>query len=213
MKTMSVEPSPRSNDAEDAAALRILAHPMRIRILGSLRSEGPATSTILAKRLGSDTGQTSFHVRVLHRGGFVEELPDRGNRRERWWQAATLATNWRPLSDYTESEVRTAFSDFERAANSAWSTMLHQYLSDRDSWSKEWVAAAGSYDFWIRLTPEGLTELSDTLREVILKHSLPIDADEEPPDANDVVILLHAFPQRRAPGGKAIQGMYGFERG
>lgn len=205
-------PRPDSNDEVDAAALRVLAHPMRIRILGSLRREGPATSTILAKRLATDTGQTSFHVRSLHEAGFVEELPDRGKGRERWWQAVTLATSWRPLSDYAEPEVRTAFADFERAANAVWTTLLHEYLNDRDSWPQEWIEAAGSYDLWVRLSPAGLRKLTEEMRELIKKHSLPPDAADEP-DASDVVVLMHAFPRRPSTATTPIAGWYGFERG
>ena len=47
----------------DATALKALAHPVRLRMLGMLRVDGPATATQLAARLGLNSGATSYHLR------------------------------------------------------------------------------------------------------------------------------------------------------
>lgn len=196
-------------ERQDAEAMRMLAHPLRIKILGSLRHEGPATSAILARRLSTDTGQTSFHLRFLAKGGFIEEMPERGKGRERWWRAASASTIWRAPSEYSTPEVVRAMSDFERAANAVWSQLLGEYLSERAGWSPAWVDAAGSEDLWIRTTPERLSRLMEELEAAVLRCDL---GDEEQPDASDVVVLLHAFPRkagqdkRRGP----VAGWYGF---
>jgi len=196
------------NEVQDAAALRILSHPMRIRILGSLRQEGPATATMLARRLGTDSGQTSFHVRMLHKGGFVEEEPNKGKGRERWWRAASPSTTWRRPSELSE-EVRFAFSEFERAANLVWTQLFEEYLRERSQWSPAWVDAAGSIDVWVRLTPERLRKLNQEIYETIRRYDL---GDEEDADASDVVLLIHSFPRRSREGGPKppIAGWYGF---
>jgi DNA-binding transcriptional ArsR family regulator len=62
-----------------------MAHPLRLEILGLL-VEGPATASILARRLGESSGTTSYHLRVLARAGAVVEEPELGTRRERWWR-------------------------------------------------------------------------------------------------------------------------------
>ena len=49
----------------DASALRVLAHPLRSRLLSALRRGGPATATELAKTLGTNSGATSYHLRKL----------------------------------------------------------------------------------------------------------------------------------------------------
>src|ERR1700754_3119944 len=66
----------------DVGAMRAMAHPLRMKILGSLRIDGPATSAILARRLNTDSGQTSHHLRQLAKYGFVTEAPElhRGGR-------------------------------------------------------------------------------------------------------------------------------------
>src|SRR5690606_34588991 len=76
----------------DAMALRALAHPQRLRMLGMLRVDGPATATSLAQRMGLNSGATSYHLRQLARHGFIVEDETRGNARDRWWRAAHEST-------------------------------------------------------------------------------------------------------------------------
>lgn len=189
-----------ANDAEndgageirDAAAIRTLSHPLRIRILGSLRQEGDATSAMLAQRLHTNSGQTSFHLRKLHDGGFVEEIPEKGTRRERWWKAATASTIWRLPSEYA-SEASAAMSEFERAANVVLTQLHNEYLSERSDWSSAWVDAAGTADTWIRITPARLIELRNELEATIQRFDM---GNESAPDASGVVVLVNAFPRR-----------------
>ena len=76
----------------DAAGLKALAHPVRLRMLGMLRIDGPATATSLAARLGLNSGATSYHLRQLADHGFIVDDQERGNGRERWWRAAHAST-------------------------------------------------------------------------------------------------------------------------
>src|SRR6478735_11898073 len=73
---------------DDTARLKALAHPLRVRLLGLLRTYGPSTATALARRVDQSSGVTSYHLRQLESSGFVVEDTERGNRRERWWKAA-----------------------------------------------------------------------------------------------------------------------------
>ena len=63
MDLTSITPSP--------SGLQALSHPVRLRMLGLLRTEGPATATTLAPQLGLNTGATSYHLRQLAQHGFV----------------------------------------------------------------------------------------------------------------------------------------------
>jgi len=80
----------------DPAALEALAHPLRNRLLGLLRTDGPATASGLAQRVGESSGVTSYHLRKLAEVGFVEEETERGTKRERWWRSVHTATTWSP---------------------------------------------------------------------------------------------------------------------
>ena len=75
----------------DAAALKVLAHPLRSRLLSALRVDGPATATALAARLGD---QLRRHV--LPPAQARVRRPGRGHRRGRG-QAPALAGR-RPTS-------------------------------------------------------------------------------------------------------------------
>src|SRR4051812_17674544 len=57
----------------DAAALKVLAHPLRSRLLSALRIDGPATATDLAARLSTNSGATSYHLRKLESVGLVSD--------------------------------------------------------------------------------------------------------------------------------------------
>ena len=94
----------------DARAIRVLAHPLRSRLLTALRTGGPATATALARRLDTNTGATSYHLRKLASVGLVEETED-GRGRERWWRASTPSHGW------TERDVA---GDADAEAASDW---------------------------------------------------------------------------------------------
>lgn len=176
-----------------------MAHPLRMRILGSLRIDGPATSAMLARRLDTDSGQTSHHLRQLARFGFVVEAPElgKGSRgRERWWRAGHDTTSWNDLAEFGQ-EGSEAVQAFENVAHRVWAQMLARYRAQagRGEWSPAWVEASGSGDFPIRTTPEGLSALLAEIHEVISRHDLGTEAG---PDAETVILLVHGFP-RKAP--------------
>jgi DNA-binding transcriptional ArsR family regulator len=66
--------------------LRGLLHPIRVRLLFLLESDGPATASQLGRRIGQSSGVTSYHLRILADLGFVEDDPEHGNGRDRWWR-------------------------------------------------------------------------------------------------------------------------------
>ncbi|MFD6666158.1 helix-turn-helix domain-containing protein, partial [Micromonospora chalcea] len=69
----------------DPRAMRALAHPTRLRLLGELRLRGPQTVGMLSERTGEAVGSVSYHVGKLAEHGFVTEAPDLArDRRERW---------------------------------------------------------------------------------------------------------------------------------
>ena len=51
------------------------------------RFGGPATASQLAEKLGESSGATSYHLRQLAAHGFIEDAPEHGKGRERWWKA------------------------------------------------------------------------------------------------------------------------------
>ena len=64
--------------------LKALGHPLRLRVLEMLGTEGVAglTNRELAQRLGVDPGHLHFHVRMLLRAGLIQ-LAEGGRGREK----------------------------------------------------------------------------------------------------------------------------------
>src|SRR5277367_3001468 len=84
----------------DPRALRAYAHPVRMALVGLLRTEGPLTATRAAELLGASSGTCSFHLRQLARYGLVEEAGG-GTGREKPWRATTTSTAWDPAGGGT----------------------------------------------------------------------------------------------------------------
>src|SRR4051812_24448381 len=76
----------------DPGSLRAVAHPVRVQILSRLPVDGPPTSAALPRRLKERSRPTSWHLAKLAEHGLIEEVPERGTLRERWWRAT--APGW-----------------------------------------------------------------------------------------------------------------------
>ena len=131
------------------AQLQTLAHPLRSRLLGALRFHGPATSTALAARLGTNSGATSYHLRQLAEAGLVEDDPERSNGRDRWWRSVHDATSWRSTDYDDDPDARAADDWLVRRQAHVSNGWLNDWLDGRDDWSPEWRDAADH----VRLPP------------------------------------------------------------
>jgi predicted ArsR family transcriptional regulator len=175
----------------DSKRLRVLAHPLRMRLLGLLRFDGPATATALARRLGTNSGQTSYHLRQLADVGLVEDVAERGSGRERWWQAAHRSTSWSSVDFRDDPDDRAADDWLAGHVARTHARWMQNWLDARPEWSAEWLEAADQSDFNLRLTPERARALASQLHEVIERYRDEHDTD---PEAERVTVILHSFP-------------------
>src|SRR5260370_30464032 len=74
----------------DPRALRALAHPIRLALLGMLRSEGLLTATRAGELLGESSASCSFHLRQLAKYGLVEEARGGQGRQPPWRATAPV---------------------------------------------------------------------------------------------------------------------------
>ncbi|CAG7572408.1 helix-turn-helix protein [Barrientosiimonas humi] len=187
----------------DATALKALAHPARLRMLGMLRTDGPATASQLAERMGLNSGATSYHLRQLEQYGFVKEDSARGNKRDRWWRAAHQSTRTRP-GDYDDLDDRAAYAAYRRTVVGQHVATMQSAAAEFDDLPREWAEASTESDWSIWLTPEQSREVVRKLGEV-LEEAMDLEAPEgeRPADAEIFSLLLHAFP---APGRVAQPG-------
>lgn len=137
----------------DAAALKVLAHPLRSRLLSALRREGPATATDLAKALSTNSGATSYHLRKLESVGLVADTGD-GEGKRRLWRAATDSHQW-TVSDFADDEdSETALNWLVRHYSRQLNEHFERWLDVEGSWPLGWRDAAGMSDTFLLATPE-----------------------------------------------------------
>ncbi len=174
----------------DANGLKALAHPVRLRILGLLRLDGPATASGLAERLGLNSGATSYHLRHLERHGFVLDDAELGNGRDRWWRAAHESTR-AARGELTEEE-REASDAFGQAIALLHTEQVQRAVEEWPLLPQEWRAASTLSDWHLRLTPARALELTDTLDRLVSTW------DEDPVGGEGTqpfVVIVHAFPR------------------
>ncbi|MDQ2813213.1 MAG: helix-turn-helix domain-containing protein [Actinomycetota bacterium] len=182
----------------DPRALRAYAHPVRMKLVGLLRTEGPLTATRAAGLLGESSGTCSFHLRQLARYGLVEEAGG-GTGREKPWRATTALTDWDATPD--EPEAAAAASLLNTIVAAGYFEQLTRWLQARPDQPPEWQRADWLGDRILWVTAEELDllggkvlELVDTYFERQLKPEL------RPPDARQVSYLHLAFPNDLRPG-------------
>ncbi|GAA2958273.1 winged helix-turn-helix domain-containing protein [Streptomyces enissocaesilis] len=190
------EPDTREPDSRvlDARSLRGLAHPLRIQLLKSLRHDGPATASQLAQRLGESSGATSYHLRQLASHGFVEDDPERGKGRERWWRAAQEGTTFsRELHNSPDPAVRGAADLFMHEIANIHTQEVSTWLGTAREWPEEWAGASDLSDFTLQLTPGQLKELNEKIHALINSyHGLSVSGE----DSAQVRLHTHSFPRR-----------------
>lgn len=185
---MSDRPPLPSVRVSDPRTLRGLAHPLRVRMLGALRLHGPSTATLLGQRLSESSGATSYHLRELHRFGFVEDSPDRGTGRERWWQAAHRSTAW-SSSDFTGAGAIVA-DELQHWVVANRGRVLNAFLEQRGELPPEWTAISTFNDLPLHLTPASAQRLADELTALLLRWS--DEEGEEPCTTGTMVVNAFA---------------------
>ena len=148
--------------------IRALSHPLRVQILGLLRTYGPATASGLAARLGLSSGALSYHLRQLERYGFIVDDDSRGDGRDRWWRAAHRSTTFNSTDlDPSVAEVGEAY---ERGVIAALSASLTRAYDGRSGLSPEWQDTFDMSDVLLQTTPEEALQLSRELLAVMRKY-------------------------------------------
>jgi DNA-binding transcriptional ArsR family regulator len=181
----------------DARSLRGIAHPLRTRILGLLRVEGPSTATRLAQRLGQSSGATSYHLRQLAAYGFVVEESRPGKRRERWWRAAHRST-WllpRMLREEAEGEDTEALiGDYLNAVAATYVRTIHTFVEHAHTLPPEWEDAGALSDVALMLTVDEAVALRRELLELVGRYRRA-DAGDAPESARLVDVQWQLLPR------------------
>jgi DNA-binding transcriptional ArsR family regulator len=179
----------------DPRAMRALAHPLRLRLLGELRMRGPQSVGMLCDLLDEAPGSISYHVGKLAEFGFVEEAPELArDRRERWWRSAHRVTSWEPLGLLESPDQRAALGALRRAVLQRYVATLEEYLEAEPSLPAEWVSAAVSSDVFLHLTSDDLAELRSELEALAGRWEQRSNPDRD--GARPVTLIYQAFPRQ-----------------
>ncbi|GLX01782.1 helix-turn-helix domain-containing protein [Microtetraspora sp. NBRC 16547] len=177
----------------DPRTLKAVAHPLRVRLLGALRIDGPATATELAAKFGESSGSTSYHLRQLAKYGFVEEDSEQRDRRERRWRAAHAYTSWSNTALSGAPEGREAVAFMRRRQMEVLREAVEAFDRDSASWGAEWIEAAGMADDVVRLTPASVAALYGRVSALLRELE---EHDKDAPDAERVSVFVSAHPVR-----------------
>jgi DNA-binding transcriptional ArsR family regulator len=185
--------------AEDTLVLRAFAHPMRQEILDAL-ALGPATSSMLARAMKSNTGVLSYHLRELGKSGLIERDAERSRGRAVYWKLARDDVRFDdPAVSAQPARARTA-ADLSLARTMR---AVRAYLGRTDL-DRDWHDAALFSRSSMHLTAGQLAALSAEYLELVQRWSRRAQRGE--PGAQPVRLTLFAFPDlpgtdpARAPG-------------
>lgn len=183
-------------------ALRVLAHPLRSRLLAELRVHGEATATDLARALQTHTGATSYHLRQLAEVGLIEDTGT-GIGKRRVWRA-------RPGADDAPDPDGPP-QDEDEASVAQWLALDYlahfhdratRWVQDRTDWPAPWQVC-GLEDHLVQVTAEQLTALRAELVEVMERYRR---VGQGNPQAKRVVVYTCALPVDRREDGPVTPG-------
>lgn len=184
----SITPTPQQ--------LKALTHPTRLRMLGMLRIDGPATATTLAARLGINTGAASYHLRQLAQHGWVVDDESRGNARDRWWKAAHRSTVT-DRDSVKDQDARETAEAYIQSVVVVMTELMQRAVEELPLVPKEWSDASTFSDWVIKLTPARAKALVETLATTLSE----VEEEEGAEGAEDFVVQLSSFPYPGRVGG------------
>ena len=176
----------------DPRALRALAHPTRLKLVGLLRKHGPLTATQAGVLLDEVPASASFHLRQLAKYGLVEEAPG-GRGRERPWQATARFTSWSGVGAGPEMEA--ADQVLSSLVADRYREQFVGWLSERSQQPLEWQKAASYGDLAVYVTAEELERVGEQMRAVLEPFLARLDDPAaRPEDSRLVTVIQLAFP-------------------
>jgi DNA-binding transcriptional ArsR family regulator len=192
-----LHPDVPHRDVRDPATLRALAHPVRVRLLEALIQHSPATATELADRIGETQANCSWHLRQLHRYGFVEEVEGKG--RQRPWQ---LVRQTFSLDLWGADEPD---SPYALASDAMWDVLLDREVDAIRNWrtakfhdAPEWRQATSEWQTWAWLTADELTTFTSELAELAERHLIAridrVDPAKRPPGCRPLRFVAWTTP-------------------
>jgi DNA-binding transcriptional ArsR family regulator len=186
----------------DAPALRVLAHPLRARLLSQLRLHGPATATELADRLRTNTGATSYHLRRLEEAGLVSDTGTGAGKR-RVWEASSRGHDWEPSDFAGDPEAEASLAWLARHYHSTLTERVERWAERSPAWPAEWRDTLGSGDDGVTVTAAQARAMWEEISALVARYR---GAGTGDPDAIRVLVWTHLLPLDDRPPGDRTTG-------
>lgn len=180
------------------AALKALAHPLRVRIFDILSTRGALTASKLGEIVSESSGSTSYHLRQLAKHGLVREVKGKGTARERWWERIPGAVSVSPLEHDSPAERAAAGAIGQEALRLRNERSLRFLGSTVPETHSEWLRtwrdgiAFATVDVWA--TPQQLAAIVEAWHAFAAEHLTPLTPQEGTPGTFPVEIHFDAFP-------------------
>lgn len=176
----------------DPRALRAYAHPIRLKLLGLMRLEGPLTATRAAAAIGESVASCSFHLRQMAKYGLIEAA-EGGRGREKPWRAISMGMSWD--SDSPDPATAEASLALDLALVRTYHDVMSDWLRSRTREPDAWRQAARFNDELLMMTAEELAALRDEISGLIepFRRGGPAGPGH-PRGARPVMMLRLAFP-------------------
>lgn len=158
--------------------LRAMAHPLRLEIMERVGRLGTARAADLAAELGIPANSVSYHLRILARGGVIEEAPEAArDRRDRVWRLTQLSyragnvdrtiaggmTETDP--EYFAASDATSLAVFDWM-RTAWSAAIGRHSSGEPSAE---TGPGGLFATSVRLTAAEMREVNRAVSEILVE--------------------------------------------
>jgi len=187
----------RPVELTDPRALRALAHPTRLALVGLLRRKGSLTATQAAAHIGESPSSCSFHMRQLAKYGLVEEAPG-GRGRERPWQATAFFTSWPNVA--RDPELAAAADLLSAVVVERLFEQVMRWLEAKAADPPEWQEAATFGDTMLHLTADELADLQREIETLLNRYTDRVAAPEvRPAGSRSVTAMFFAFPYHEEP--------------
>lgn len=184
-------------EVTDPTALRALAHPVRLRLLGLVREHRPVTAARLARLVDESTASVSYHLSVLERHGFIERDPAPGEtRRHKPWR--TTFDSLRITGRGTGQDL--GLPPLQTPEGALLSTLLAHtraqqdaYVSGDASLTAHWQDVGAFVLTRLVLTEEEVDRMSEEVSAVLDRYR-GHEGDAPAPDRSRVSVSFVAVP-------------------
>jgi hypothetical protein len=167
----------------DPKALRALSHPFRWKLINLLTDEGAQTATQCSERLDESVASCSYHLNMLAKYGFVEEVEGPG--RQKPWRLVSVRQSISP--DGLDPEGAMAAEAAVMAYLDQEFDRLRERLILRKLLTEDWRETVGTTGSTKFLTVEEAAAYKDELDALLKKYNERLDDPALRPEGSRAV--------------------------